>query len=124
MDEKYDEQLTTSALAGAGEGADAANVAATPAGEERSAPLFSQNDTVELRAQWDSIQAGFVDEPRKAVEQADKLVATAMKRMAEMFAQERAKLEGQWDRGDDVSTEDLRVALRRYRSFFNRLLSM
>ena len=67
---------------------------------------------------------GFVDEPRQAVQQADSLVAGAMKRLAEMFAAERAKLEGQWDRGDDVSTEDLRLALRRYRSFFGRLLSV
>jgi hypothetical protein len=64
-----------------------------------------------------------VDEPRKAVEEADKLVASVMKRLAEGFANERSKLEKQWDRGDNVSTEDLRVALQRYRSFFDRLLS-
>ena len=58
------------------------------------------------------------------MEQADRLVAEAMKRLAEMFANERAKLDGQWDRGDSVSTEDLRLALRRYRSFFGRLLSV
>jgi hypothetical protein len=58
------------------------------------------------------------------VEQADNLVATAMKHLAEVFAGERQKLEGQWDRGDQVSTEDLRVALRRYRTFFGRLLSV
>ena len=67
---------------------------------------------------------GFVDEPRRAVERADTLVAVAMKRLAEMFAVERAKLEGQWDRGDNVSTEDLRLALRRHRSFFGRILSV
>jgi inorganic triphosphatase YgiF len=65
----------------------------------------------------------FVDEPRKAVEEADALVATAVKRIAELFADERAKLEQQWERGNDVSTEDLRQALRRYRSLFDRLLS-
>lgn len=65
-----------------------------------------------------------MDEPRKAVEQADGLVASAMKRLAEVFSQERAKLEGQWDRGDNVSTEDLRVGLQRHRSFFHRLLSV
>jgi hypothetical protein len=58
------------------------------------------------------------------VEQADSLVAGTMKRLAEMFANERANLEGRWDRGDNVSTEDLRLALRRYRSFFGRLLSV
>jgi hypothetical protein len=63
-------------------------------------------------------------EPRKAVEQADGLVASAMKRLAEVFAEERAGLEKQWDRGESVSTEDLRVALQRYRTFFDRLLSV
>ena len=70
------------------------------------------------------MQTAFVDEPRRAVEQADGLVASAMKRLAEVFAEERSKLEKQWDRGDNVSTEDLRVALQRYRSFFQRLLSV
>lgn len=87
-------------------------------------PLFPADETGALRGRWDEIQAGFVDEPRRAVEQADSLVAGAMKRLAETFAQERANLEGQWDRGDDVSTEDLRLALQRYRSFFGRLLSI
>jgi hypothetical protein len=88
------------------------------------AALFSAGETTELRGRWDTIQASFVDEPRKAVEDADGLVAAAMKRLAEMFAEERARLEGQWDRGDNVSTEDLRLALRRYRSFFGRLLAI
>jgi hypothetical protein len=87
-------------------------------------PLFPDNELGDLRTGWDRIQAGFVDEPRKAVEEADSLVASTMKRLAEVFAQERSKLEGQWDRGDNVSTEDLRVALQRYRSFFQRLLSI
>lgn len=65
-----------------------------------------------------------MDEPRRAVEQADSLVATTVKRLAEIFADERTKLEQQWSRGDQVSTEDLRIALRRYRSFFSRLLSV
>lgn len=87
-------------------------------------PLFPDNELGDLRNRWDRIQAGFVDEPRKAVEEADSLVASTMKRLAEIFAQERSKLEGQWDRGDQFSTEDLRVALQRYRSFFHRLLSI
>jgi hypothetical protein len=70
------------------------------------------------------IQGSVVDELRRAVEQAERPVADAMKRLAEMFANERAKVDGQWDRGDIVSTEDLRLALRRYRSFFGRLLSV
>jgi hypothetical protein len=87
-----------------------------------SAPLFSGEEGQQLRAQWDGIQAAFVDEPRRAVENADQLVAAAMKRLAEVFAQERQSLEQQWDRGDQVSTEDLRIAFQRYRSFFTRLL--
>jgi hypothetical protein len=97
--------------------------ASTSKPEEQTA-LFSQNESKSLRSQWDSIQVGFVDEPRQAVERADALVAGAMKRLAEMFAEERSRLEGQWDRGDSVSTEELRQALRRYRSFFGRLLSV
>jgi hypothetical protein len=90
--------------------------------EEELGPLFSTEEAENLRVQWDNVQVGFVDEPRQAVEEADRLIATTMKRLAEIFAQERQQLEHQWDRGDDVSTEDLRVALRRYRSFFSRLL--
>jgi hypothetical protein len=65
-----------------------------------------------------------MDEPRRCVQEADSLVAATMKRIAEQFARERSSLEGQWDRGSDVSTEDLRIALQRYRSFFGRLLSV
>lgn len=91
--------------------------------DERTA-LFSPDETSSLRSQWDAIQVGFVDEPRQAVEKADALVAGAMKRLAEVFAAERERLEKQWDRGDSVSTEELRLALRRYRAFFGRLLSV
>ncbi len=92
--------------------------------EKETGPLFSSNEANELRSHWDAIQVGFVDEPRSAVEKADNLVAGTMKRLAEIFADERRKLEGQWDQGENVSTEDLRLALRRYRSFFSRLLSV
>ena len=87
-------------------------------------PLFPNNELEELRNRWSAVQTAFVDEPRRAVEQADGLVVSAMKRLAEVFAEERAKLEKHWDRGDNVSTEDLRIALQRYRSFFQRLLSI
>ena len=87
-------------------------------------PLFPANELEELRNRWSAVQTAFVDEPRTAVEQADGLVAAAMKRLAEVFAEERSKLEEQWDRGDNVSTEDLRIALQRYRSFFQRLLAI
>jgi hypothetical protein len=95
--------------------------------ERRDAPaasLFPEEEERGFRTRWDAIQTGFVDEPRKAVEQADALVAQVMKRLAEVFADERSGLERQWDRGESVSTEDLRVALTRYRAFFSRLLSI
>jgi hypothetical protein len=98
--------------------------ATAPALDQEAAPLFSSSEANDLRARWDAIQVGFVDEPRRAVEQADKLVAGTMKRLPEIFADERSKLEGQWDQGENVSTEDLRLGLRRYRSFFSRLLSL
>jgi hypothetical protein len=108
-----------------GVGAAAASAAGTATATEReSGPLFSGSEANELRAKWDAIQVGFVDEPRQAVEQADHLVAGTMKRLAEIFAEERGKLEQQWDKGENVSTEDLRQGLRRYRSFFSRLLSV
>jgi hypothetical protein len=98
--------------------------AAAPARDGEYARLFSENDAKDFRARWESLQVSFVDEPRHSLEQADSLVAGAIKRLAEVFADERQKLERQWDRGDNVSTEDLRVALQRYRAFFGRLLSV
>jgi hypothetical protein len=86
--------------------------------------LFPAADAGNLRSRWENIQVGFVDEPRGSVQQADQLVAEVIKRLAEQFADERRKLEDQWGRGDNVSTEDLRVALQRYRSFFERLLAI
>lgn len=126
---KSDPALTTAALARAGEPTELKTVvedeprAFAPA-TANATPLFAADEAQGLRGRWDAIQTSFVDEPRQAVEQADSLVATAMKRLAEIFAEERASLDGQWDRGDDVSTEDLRLALQRYRSFFGRLLSI
>jgi hypothetical protein len=87
-------------------------------------PLFSEMEMGDFRSQWSKVQTGFVDEPRRTVEDADKLVAAVMQRLAEGFASERSGLEKQWDSGDNVSTEDLRLALQRYRSFFDRLLKL
>lgn len=87
-------------------------------------PLFSESEMGEFRSQWAKIQTCFVDEPRGTVKDADTLVAVVMQRLAEGFANERSSLEKQWDRGDNVSTEDLRLALQRYRSFFDRLLKL
>jgi hypothetical protein len=90
-------------------------------GVDDAAPLLPDGEGFQSR--WEEIQVRFVDEPRGAVEDADALVATVMQRLAEGFAQERERLEAQWGRGEDISTEDLRIALQRYRSFFQRLLS-
>jgi len=87
-------------------------------------PLFSEESVRDFRSQWTTLQTGFVDEPRHAVKKADELVARVMKDMAATFSDERSKLERQWEQGDKVSTEDLRLALRRYRSFFDRFLSI
>jgi hypothetical protein len=95
--------------------------AATTTATDDAAPLLADSESFQTR--WEEIQVRFVDEPRGAVEDADALVATVMQRLAESFAQERERLEAQWGRGEDISTEDLRVALQRYRSFFQRLLS-
>jgi hypothetical protein len=89
-----------------------------------TAALFSESEVGNFRRSWSDIQAAFVDEPRRAVEDADHLVASLMKKLAEGFAEEREGLEKQWDRGDNISTEDLRLALQRYRSFFDRLLKV
>jgi hypothetical protein len=85
--------------------------------------VLSTDQADRLTVRWQQVQAGFVDEPRESVEQADALVADFMQRLAASFSDERKHLESQWDQGDDVSTEELRVALTRYRSFFERLLS-
>lgn len=102
----------------------ATGVAVARAREEERVALFIANEANELRGRWDGIQVGFVDEPRKAVQEADALVSATISRLAEMFAAERQKLEQQWDRSENVSTEDLRLALQRYRSFFTRLLAI
>jgi hypothetical protein len=101
--------------------ADEVDARADDTGEREQ--LFVGDDAERFRSRWQEVQAGFVDEPRTAVQDADSLVAELMERLARTFADERSKLESQWDSGDDASTEDLRVALQRYRSFFERLLS-
>ena len=87
-------------------------------------PLFSSEESQGLRSRWENLQVGFVDKPKQAVEQADRLVTEAINELAKGFSSQREKLEQQWHREQDVSTEDLRLAFRRYRSFFERLLSM
>ena len=104
--------------AGAGESAPAAN------GHNEPVTLFAPEAVHDYRSRWTSLQTSFVDEPRRAVQQADELVAEVIKNLASTFSDERGKLEGQWDQGDKVSTEDLRLVLRRYRAFFDRFLSL
>lgn len=87
-------------------------------------PLFPDGELSTFRSQWDHVQTSFVDEPRLAVKQADSLVANVVKRIAEQFSAERETLEKQWEKGGEVSTEELRQSLKRYRSFFQRLLSV
>jgi hypothetical protein len=86
-------------------------------------PLLPADRTAGYRGRWDDIQSRFVDDPRSSVEQADTLVLEVVQDLQTTFGSERNSLEAQWQSGEDVQTEDLRVALRRYRSFFDRLLS-
>jgi hypothetical protein len=109
--DKSDERLAAGEIANGGNG-------------EELTPLLSAHETGDFRSRWSSIQTGFVDEPRKTVEQADELVAEIMQRLAQSFSDQRSSLERQWEHSDKVSTEELRLALRRYRSFCERLLSI
>jgi hypothetical protein len=114
-------EADTAATADTGARPEADTAATRTAAEDEGGPLLEGAD--EFQSRWEEIQVRFVDEPRGAVEDADALVATVMQRLAEGFASEREHLEAQWGRGEDISTEDLRVALQRYRSFFQRLLA-
>lgn len=87
-------------------------------------PLFADGVDRDFRNRWRDIQSGFVDEPRSAVEQADQLVAQLMQRLAQSFSEQRSNLEKQWEASEKVSTEELRIGFTRYRSFFERLLSI
>jgi hypothetical protein len=86
--------------------------------------LFADDELVGLRARWDTVQAGFVDDPKECVHKADGLVSDVVGRLADGFTETRSRLEDQWARGEEASTEDLRLALRRYRDFFERLLAV
>ena len=134
MQDERREGLTTADLSGAAPAErassdDPTNVegerpaGAEPSGDEQPEPLLGNEDTESFQARWREIQVRFVDEPRDSVKDADGLVAELMQRLAGSFSEERNRLEGEWERGSEVSTEDLRVALKHYRSFFNRLLS-
>jgi hypothetical protein len=118
-------ELTTADLAGQVEALRQPDGPTLVKGQQlETPPLFSESEMGELRPRWSNVQTGFVDEPRRTVEDADKLIASVMQRLAKGFANERSGLEKQWDQDDHVSTEDLRIALQRYRSFFDRLLKL
>jgi len=134
-DERNDKPLTTATIARADVApprnesparreAGRPGVETAPHEADGRTPLLPQQALDDLHRRWTDIQSRFVDEPRRAVEQADGLVAELMKRLAETFAGERAGLESQWGSNKEVDTEELRLALQRYRSFFNRLLDI
>jgi len=86
--------------------------------------LFADNELSDLRARWGEVQAGFVDDPRGCVHKADALVSDVVNQISTSFTDARSRLEQQWDRGEQATTEDLRVTLKRYRDFFDRLLAV
>lgn len=91
---------------------------------QHHATLFDEKDTSDLRERWQRIQGTFVDDPHASVEQADRLVASAIQHLAEIFALEKSTLDSSWSHDNGVSTEDMRQALRRYRAFFDRILAV
>jgi hypothetical protein len=95
-----------------------------PAESSTAQEVFADDRLAGLRARWDDVQASFVDDPRECVQKADSLVSDVVEQLTSGFAQARSRLEEQWARGEDASTEDLRVALKRYREFFERLLAV
>jgi hypothetical protein len=86
--------------------------------------LFDEDELSVLRSRWDEVQAGFVDDPRECVQKADGLVSDVVDRLTTGFSEARSRLDEQWARGEEGSTEDLRIALKRYREFFQRLLAL
>ena len=110
--------------------ADPATAAAAPADPSAQSEssteevLFADDDLAELRARWAAVQASFVDDPKDCVQKADVLVSDLVEQLTSGFADARSHLEEQWARGEEASTEDLRVALMHYREFFQRLLAV
>jgi hypothetical protein len=103
-------------------GAQSTPAGASESGSERA--LFADDQLAGLTARWDNVQAGFVDDPRDCVQKADGLVSDVVKQLTAGFSDARTRLEEQWARGEEASTEDLRVALKKYREFFQRLLAV
>jgi hypothetical protein len=97
---------------------------ATTGRPDELAPLFDSDRAQDYRSRWESLQARFVDDPRSTVEEADGLVTDLLDDLSSSFSDARSSLEQRWNEGEDASTEDLRQALRQYRSFFERLLAV
>lgn len=96
----------------------------TQEAEKNEESLFADDQLSGFRSRWSEIQVGFVDDPRQAVEQADALVSDLVEQLTAGFSEARSRLEDQWTQGEEASTEDLRIALTRYRAFFKRLLEI
>jgi hypothetical protein len=121
QDEPLDDDVSGDEITDAGQD----DVVAAPRGDSTDEPmpqLFADQDVDRFRQDWQAIQIAFVDDPKRAVSEADELVAAVIQSLAATFASHKSDLESQWRQGE-AATEDLRVALRRYRSFFNQLLS-
>lgn len=126
VDHGTDQNLSTADLASASAGPDTAGTApaTTPAqsgGDVETPPLIDEDKVTGFRDRWQNVQTGFVDDPKQAVQQADELVAAVISALATTFAEHKGDLEAQWQQGEPA-TEELRIALRRYRSFFDQLL--
>jgi hypothetical protein len=117
-DDNYQPPLKT------GQAPAASHAAPVDTAESSDAMLFADGELTDMRARWVEVQSAFVDDPRDCVQKADGLVADVVDKLTTSFSGARAHLEEQWSRGEEVSTEDLRIALKRYREFFERLLAV
>ncbi|UBV17461.1 hypothetical protein [Mycolicibacterium fortuitum] len=120
----HDEHATTAPPPERAQVADTRGANPVEAPTEDNTLLFADEHRSGLHSRWNDVQAAFVDDPKESVQKADNLVAEVVDELTASFADTRSRLEAQWSRGEEASTEDLRVALTRYRDFFNRLLSV
>jgi hypothetical protein len=133
-DRGSDQNLSTADLASASAQPETTNTPADTSADARpdagrrgtgdgdeAPPLIDEEKVTGFRDRWQNVQTGFVDDPQQAVREADELVAAVISALATTFAEHKSELEGQWQQGEPA-TEELRIALRRYRSFFDQLL--
>ena len=131
MEQEAENQERPEALGGSGTGEAAGRARSTDDGSttsggtaERGQALFDPAERDALWQRWTEVQTEFVDQPQRSVERANALVSDLTERLVASFRGEQARLEAQWAEGGEVSTEDLRMVLQRYRSFFSRLLEL